>query len=399
MRARRAAAARPTARAGSGGAARRAARPASKSSDDAAVERPPAGETLDRKRLADDVAARQPRVERRVRVLEDDVHLAAERPQLAPRQVRDVATLQPDGAGGRLEQPDDAVADGRLAAPGLPDEPEHLARRDREADAVDGVHRAAAAEEVRPAVKCLTRSTTSSVGGPPRCRGWGHAPSIRSRDGSTRRGAARRPRAGAAPPSASGRRRAGSGRRTRRPSTARRGTGRGRGSRAAAACRSAPPGRGIAPISPIVYGCCGRANSSSTGASSTFRPAYITSTSSAMSATTPRLCVMRTIAVPSRVADVAHQVEDPGLDRDVERRRRLVGDEHLRIARERHRDHHALPHPARELVRVLARAPLRRRDPHEVEQLDGARVAQRRATGRGGAAGPRRSASRRGTPG
>ena len=50
----------------------------------------------------------------------------------------------------------------------------------------------------------------------------------------------------------------------------------------------------------MVYGCCGCANSSCTGASSTFRPAYMTTTRSAMSATTPRLCVMSTIAVPSR---------------------------------------------------------------------------------------------------
>ena len=62
----------------------------------------------------------------------------------------------------------------------------------------------------------------------------------------------------------------------------------------------AAPGRGIAPSRPIVYGCCGRANSSCTGASSTLRPAYMTITRSAMSATTPRLCVIRTIAVPSR---------------------------------------------------------------------------------------------------
>ena len=63
---------------------------------------------------------------------------------------------------------------------------------------------------------------------------------------------------------------------------------------------AAAPGRGIAPSRPIVYGCCGCANSSCTGASSTLRPAYMTSTRSAMSATTPRLWVISTIAVPSR---------------------------------------------------------------------------------------------------
>ena len=43
------------------------------------------------------------------------------------------------------------------------------------------------------------------------------------------------------------------------------------------------------------------------------------------------------------------QVEDLLLDRHVERRRRLVGDQQLRLARDRHRDHHALLLAARQL--------------------------------------------------
>ena len=50
---------------------------------------------------------------------------------------------------------------------------------------------------------------------------------------------------------------------------------------------------------------------------------------------------------------IAQQVEDLRLDRDVERRRRLVGDEQRRLARERQGDQRALPQAARELVRVL----------------------------------------------
>ena len=46
----------------------------------------------------------------------------------------------------------------------------------------------------------------------------------------------------------------------------------------------------------------------------------------------------------------AHEVEDLGLDRHVERGRGLVGDEQLRIARQRHGDHRPLAHPARERV-------------------------------------------------
>ena len=60
------------------------------------------------------------------------------------------------------------------------------------------------------------------------------------------------------------------------------------------------------------------------------------------------------------LAQLLHDLQDLRLDRHVQRGRGLVGDEHRRVARERHRDHHALAHAARELVRVAsgcARAP------------------------------------------
>ena len=53
------------------------------------------------------------------------------------------------------------------------------------------------------------------------------------------------------------------------------------------------------------------------------------------------------------VAQLAQQVEDLGLHRDVERGRRLVGDDDRRVERERHRDDDALLLPAGELVRVV----------------------------------------------
>ena len=52
--------------------------------------------------------------------------------------------------------------------------------------------------------------------------------------------------------------------------------------------------------------------------------------------------------------EIAQQVEDLCLNRDVERRRRLVGDEECRPAGERQSDERALPQPARELMRILA---------------------------------------------
>ena len=59
-----------------------------------------------------------------------------------------------------------------------------------------------------------------------------------------------------------------------------------------------------------------------------------------------------------------------GLDRHVQRGRRLVGDEEARLARHRHRDHDALAHAAREFVRILFEAPLRLRNANAFEELD-----------------------------
>ena len=57
--------------------------------------------------------------------------------------------------------------------------------------------------------------------------------------------------------------------------------------------------RGMQRINPSVYGCWGAANNAFVGACSTMWPAYITATSSANPATTPRSCVISTTAVPN----------------------------------------------------------------------------------------------------
>ena len=61
---------------------------------------------------------------------------------------------------------------------------------------------------------------------------------------------------------------------------------------------------------------------------------------------------MKIIAMPSRSLQFAQQVEDLRLDGDVERRRRLVGDQDVRLVGERHGDHHALALAAGELMRI-----------------------------------------------
>ena len=74
-----------------------------------------------------------------------------------------------------------------------------------------------------------------------------------------------------------------------------------------------------------------------------------------------------------------HQLEDLRLHRHVERGRGLVGDEQLRVADQRHRDHRALAHAAGELVRVVVEPLVRVGDADAVEHLD--RALARRGLG------------------
>ena len=67
------------------------------------------------------------------------------------------------------------------------------------------------------------------------------------------------------------------------------------------------------------------------------------------------------------------------MDGDVERSRRLVGDEQARRAGKRDRDRNALAHAARHLVRILARAPLGLGDAELAEESYGPRHSLMRA--------------------
>ena len=87
---------------------------------------------------------------------------------------------------------------------------------------------------------------------------------------------------------------------------------------------------------------------------------------------------------PHPLAQLHQQLEDLRLDRHVERGRRLVGDDQLRVACERHRDHHALPHAARELMRVVVEPPSGLRDADELEHLERTRPRGRDRSHGGG---------------
>ena len=82
---------------------------------------------------------------------------------------------------------------------------------------------------------------------------------------------------------------------------------------------------------PRCRACCGSCEQVVDGcAARRPRPPYMTTTSLAISATTPRSCVIMMIAHANSLLQVVHQLQDLRLGRHVERRGRLVGDQRAR---------------------------------------------------------------------
>src|SRR5581483_9932520 len=80
------------------------------------------------------------RVERAVRILEDDLDVAIEHAPFPERQVRDVGAVESNGSSLRGRQAEDGSTDRRLPGAGLADEPDRLAPRNGEAHAVERLH-------------------------------------------------------------------------------------------------------------------------------------------------------------------------------------------------------------------------------------------------------------------
>ena len=127
---------------------------------------------------------------------------------------------------------------------------------------------------------------------------------------------------------------------------------------------------GIEPSSPIVYGCCGSANSVADRRALDDAPGVHHRDVVGDLGDHAEVVRDEDDRGAGLLAQRAHQLEDLRLDGDVERGGRLVGDQQLRPAGERHRDHHALAHAAREPVRIVVEAPLGRRDAHAAQHLD-----------------------------
>ena len=96
-------------------------------------------EAVNAQRFGDDVADGHARIERCIRILEDDLHLFAQFADFFAAEFSDVATFEEHFAFGRLEQPQHDATRGRLARTRFADEAERLAASDREIDPVYGL--------------------------------------------------------------------------------------------------------------------------------------------------------------------------------------------------------------------------------------------------------------------
>src|SRR5581483_7976755 len=99
-----------------------------------------ARDAVNREALCDEVAYAHARVERADGVLEDDLHVAARRLEVAARERGQVAALEGDRPGRRLDETQQRASERRLAAAGLADEADGLAAVHLKVDAVDRVH-------------------------------------------------------------------------------------------------------------------------------------------------------------------------------------------------------------------------------------------------------------------
>ena len=79
----------------------------------------------------------QPRIQRRLRILEDHLDARAQRPHLGLAEAADLDAVELNAAGGRLQQPHQQPAERGLAGAGLADEAEHGAARHGEVDPLD----------------------------------------------------------------------------------------------------------------------------------------------------------------------------------------------------------------------------------------------------------------------
>ena len=111
--------------------------------DDALFELLPGfGQPVNDQRLADDRADIHARIERSIRVLKDDLDVAAQQAKFIGPQRPNILAFKMDLARGRFDQAKHAASGGRFAAAGFADQTKRFAAVDMK---IDAVHRMDAA--------------------------------------------------------------------------------------------------------------------------------------------------------------------------------------------------------------------------------------------------------------
>ena len=108
------------------------------------------------KRLRYDLPGSLLRIERRIGILKDHLHMPSQRPQSPFGHIGNVPAQQLDPPPGWLMQPKDCLSYGRFSAAAFSDQAECLAGADGERHAIDGTHRCGAVpEQAGPVHKLL----------------------------------------------------------------------------------------------------------------------------------------------------------------------------------------------------------------------------------------------------
>ncbi len=95
---------------------------------------------MDFQPLCNRLANRHAWIQRSVRVLEDDLHVAAHFFQLPTAQLEDIRPIEKDLAGGRLDQAQHGAPDGGLSAARFAHQPNGLTLANGKADVIHRLH-------------------------------------------------------------------------------------------------------------------------------------------------------------------------------------------------------------------------------------------------------------------
>ncbi len=98
------------------------------------------GDFMDDEPFTDRVAHRAARIERRIRVLKDELHALPQAAKRLGAERQHIRSIEGHGAGRHRDEPEQCARGGRLAAARLAYQRQRLAAGDREGHAIDGPH-------------------------------------------------------------------------------------------------------------------------------------------------------------------------------------------------------------------------------------------------------------------